>query len=65
MASWVTWASPGAEKSRKIWMGEGQTLNPGFDRSVAESEAETSDGAETESQAQDLHHLLGVGRRRG
>ncbi len=46
-------------------MGEGRTLNPGFDRSGTESEAEASDEAETEAQAQDLHHLWAAGRRRG
>lgn len=44
-------------------MGEGQTLNPGFDR--CGTEAEASDEAETEAQAQDWHRLWAVGRRRG
>ena len=44
-------------------MGEGRTLNPGYDRAGAEPEA--SDGTETEAQAQDLHRLWAVGRRRG
>lgn len=67
VASWVTWASPGAEKRRRIWIGVGRTLNPGFERAGAESEgeAQASDGAEIEAQAQDLHRLGAVGRRRG
>lgn len=65
VASWVTWASPGAERRRRTWTGAGHTLNPGFDRCGAESEAEASNRAETEAQAQDLHRLWAVGRRRG
>lgn len=63
VAFWVTLASPVAEKRRRIWREEGRTLNPGFDTFGAESE--TSNKAETEAQAQDLHHLWAVGRRRG
>lgn len=65
MAFWVTWASPGVEMRRGIWRGEGGTLNPGFDRSGEVSEAEASDGTETEAQVQDLHHLWAEGKRRG
>lgn len=65
VASWVTWASPGAEMRMRIQVGQGQTLTPEFDRAGAESEFEASDGAETEAQDQDLHHLWAVGRRRG
>ena len=63
VVSWVTWASPGAERRRRMWKGEGQILNPGFDRAVAEPEG--NDWAETEAQAQDLHRLWVVGKGRG
>lgn len=67
VASWVTWASPGAEKRRRIWIGVERTLNPGFERAGAGSEGEVqeSDGSETETQGQDFHRLWVAGRRRG
>lgn len=68
MPSWVTSAFPRAEKRRTIWIVEGQTLYPRFDRagaeSEAEAEAEASDGAEIETQAQGLHCLWAAGNRR-
>lgn len=58
----MTLVSPGAEKKRRTWKGEGQTLNPCSDRCGAVSEAEAS--PETEAQAGDLPHLWARGRRR-
>jgi len=53
-ASWVTLASPGAERNRRMGMGAGQTLHPGCD----------SSGAETAAQARDSRRLGAAGRRR-